>query len=156
MRRARAALWLAAALCASCGGEPATPEDEVRALLAALEAAAESRDVGDVLALVSESYRDPAGHDKQALKGVVLGYFLGHEAIHVVSRVRELELAEPPTSAHVVMSAALTGAPVTEPGELGSLSADVYRFELEAAREVDGAWRLTSARWRPAGAAELL
>jgi hypothetical protein len=140
---------------AACGGE-ATPEEEVRALVADFARAADERDAGAALALISDAYADPNGRDKPELHAVVAGYFLRHEAIHVLVRVKEVALAEPPEAASVQAVAALTGAPVADVDELAGLSADVYRFELEARREEDGRWRVTRARWRPAQMGDLL
>ena len=141
---------LAAALLLACSSaEPLSPEEEIAALVASFGAAASGRDPGAAADLLSESYADPAGRDKRALKALVTHYFLGHEAIHVFSRVRSIELADPPAAAEVVVAAALTGAPVADVGELETLSADLYRFELELRREDDGRWRITSARWHP-------
>jgi ketosteroid isomerase-like protein len=148
---------LALALClAACGGSAATPEEEVRALVADFARAADERDAGAALELISDGYADPHGRDKQALHALVVGYFLRHEALHVLARVKQVELAEPPEAARVLAVAALTGAPVADVGELAGISADVYRFELEARREGDGRWRVASARWRPAQMGDLL
>lgn len=151
----RRALALALGL-AACGAPATTPEDEVRALVAGLARAADARDAGAVLELISDDYADPDGRDKQALHGVVVGTFLRHEALHVLARVKQVELADPPEAASAVAVAALTGAPVEDVGELAGISADVYRFELEARREADGRWRVASARWRPAQMRDLL
>jgi ketosteroid isomerase-like protein len=156
VRRALAHAALALAL-AACGGDaPPTPEEEVRALVEAFARAADQRDAGAALELISDAYADENGRDKRELHGVVAGYFLRNEAIHVVTRVKTVRLAEPPTQASVDAVAALTGAPVADPGEIAGLDADVYRFELEARREDDGRWRVSSAHWRPAQMGDLL
>jgi len=145
-----------ALLALACDGEPGSPEARVRALVDRVGEAAAARDAGALLDLVSEDYRDGHGRDKQALKALVLRYVLANEAIHVTSRVKELAVGPDAESAELVVVAALTAAPVAEPGELAGLDADLFRFELDVARETDGAWRVTSAGWRRARLAELL
>jgi hypothetical protein len=149
-----ALLALAAAL--ACGGDPQSPEERVRAVVAAFEEAATTRDIGMALDLVSESYRDSGGRDKQAIKGLVVSYFLRNEAIYVISRIRSLELDPSQTSASLVVVSALTGAPVADPGELAGLAADLYRFEIDVALEDDDTWRITRADWRPTTPGEML
>jgi hypothetical protein len=145
---------LAVFLMAACTQDALTPEEEIATMVETFKQAASDRDVAAAADLISESYSDPGGRDKRALKALVARYFLGHEAIHVFSRVRTLELGEPPASARVVVAAALTGAPVADVGELETLSADLYRFELDLVREDEGRWRITRARWRPAQIAD--
>jgi hypothetical protein len=62
-------LLLAALL--GCGAPAATPEQQVRAALAALEAAAEAGDAGAFAELVSAGYQDPYGHDREKLRAFV-------------------------------------------------------------------------------------
>lgn len=139
-----AALWLVG--CSS--DAPLTPEQEIGAYLKRFEEAASERDVGAALELISEEYRDTAGRDKATLKPIVLQYFLRNEAIYVKTRVRELELADPPDAARVGVAAALAGAPIVDVGELETLDADLFRFDLVLVREADGQWRARSAHWR--------
>lgn len=147
-----AALWLV-----GCSGdEPLTPEQEIAAFLDRFEEAAAARDVGAALELISEEYSDTAGRDKTALKGIVLQYFLRNEAIYVMTRVRELDVADPPDAARVAVTAALAGAPIVDVGELETLNADLFRFDLALAREQDGQWRARSAHWRRAHLGEFL
>jgi hypothetical protein len=155
VRRAAARGALALALLA-CGGDAPTPEEQVRALVSDFARAADARDAGAALALISDAYADPSGRDKRELHAVVAGYFLRHDAIHVLVRVKQVRLAEPPTAASVEAVAALTGAPVADVGELAGIDADVYRFDLEARHEDDGRWRVTRAGWRPAQMGDLL
>jgi hypothetical protein len=52
--------------------------------------------------------------------------------------------------------AARAGAPIVDVGELETLNADLFRFDLVLAREADGQWRARSARWRRAHVGEFL
>ena len=148
MRSLTIAAALAATLLGCGGGDAPTPEQEIGAVLEAFKRAAHERDVGSATEHFSEDYGDVAGRDKQDIKAVVLQYFMRHEAIHILYRVRRLELAEPPEAAHLTLAAAVTGAPVSEVGELERLNADVFTFDLTMAREDDERWRIRSVQWK--------
>lgn len=133
---------------ASCS-EPETPESQVRAALAAIEAAAEAGDVSALRELVSEAYQDGYGHDKQRLADMVRFHVLRHpRGREVIVRVRDVRLTSEAT-ASVMAHAGFAGA-----GQ-AALRADAYAIDLDLARE-DGAWRVVWAQWRRVAPAELL
>lgn len=135
--------WLAA--CA----EPDSPEAQVRAALAELEAAAEAGDVAAFGERISDSYQDALGHDKQRLRDFVRFQVLRNPAgREVVLRVRDVRLTSDRT-ASVMLHAGLAGA-----GE-GALRGDAYAIDLDLGLE-DDVWRVRWAEWRPAAPAELL
>jgi hypothetical protein len=80
---------LVAAL-AGCGREE-SPETQVRSVVAAGEAAAEARDVGGVLELVSPAFRDEHGGGPDELKQSLRGYFVMHPSVHLLTRVESVE-----------------------------------------------------------------
>ena len=143
--RFAAALLLGAVL--GCGEGP-TPEQEVRAVLAALEAAAEAGQAGDLSDLVSARYQDPEGHDREQLRAFVAFHVMqSGRGRELIVRVREISFPEPERAA-VTLAVGLAGA--------GSrFSAEVYAVDMDLAREDDG-WRVAWAQWRPAPATDLL
>ena len=148
MRRAAPALLLVLALLgAACAG-PETPEQEIRAMLARAEAAAEARDVGDVAAFVSAAYRDDAGRDRQAVRGILAYTFMRNPRVHLLTAVPEVSVpSERQASARVLV--AMAGHPIEAAEALAGLRADLYRFDLRLARE-DDEWRVVSAAWERA------
>lgn len=143
------ALSLAAMLVA-CGGSAGSPEDQVRAALAAIEAAAEAGDASAFSELVSERYEDPYGHDREKLRAfMALHVMRSGRGREVVVRVRDVHI-EPgsPDQAAVTLALGLAGA--------GSrLSAQVYAVDVDFVREA-GDWRVAWAQWRAAPASDLL
>ena len=141
---------VAGALCVlACGGEPPAPEAEIRALFARAETALEAKDVKPVKEMISESYADPRGRDKQALKGVLAGHLLGHRVVYLLTRVTGLEILDA-RRARATIAVGMSGVPVESPEALVTVTGRIYEVELELVREGD-AWRLVSAHERPAG-----
>lgn len=138
---------LAAVIALACV-EPETPEARVRAVLAALETAAEARDVGAMREHVSDGYRDAHGQDERAAAATLTMHFLQNRAVYLLTRVDEVIAPEGgPASASVLV--AMAGSPIPSPEALSGLRADLYHFAFEL-REEDGACQITSAAWRPA------
>ena len=126
-----------------CGGDPASPEAQVRAALDALEQAAEA---GDAAA--------PSLHLDEVM---------------IRSRI-EAQCAECEHGCRLAARTANQGAkPCREPGKAevtlhaglagrgqARLRADVYKLDLDLEEEDSGLWRVVWAQWRPAPAADLL
>ena len=146
--RIAAALLLAALL--GCSAAAPTPEQQVRAVLDALEAAAEAGDASAFAELVSADYQDPYGHDREKLRAfVALHVMLRSRGREVIVRVRDVRI-EPadPARAAVTLAVGLAGAGAR-------VSAEVYAVDLDLGREGE-AWRVAWAQWRSAPATDLL
>jgi hypothetical protein len=143
--------FLALLLAALFGcGEAPTPEQEVRAVLDALEAAAEGGDASAFADLVSAAYSDPYGHDRERLRAFVAFHVMqSGRGREVIVRVRDVTFTDP-ARAVVTLAVGLAGAQ----GARG-LGAEVYAVDMDLVRE-DDAWRVSWAQWRQAPAADLL
>ncbi len=148
----RLAILLTCTAALACGAaEPETPEGQVRARLAEMEAAAEAGDVSLFKALISERYQDAYGHDKQKLSAYVTFHVLRNQrGREIILRLRDVQILDA-HSAAVVAHIGLAGA-----GAGSALRGSVYALELDLEREADEEWRITWAQWKPAAAAELL
>jgi hypothetical protein len=126
---------------AGCTGR-STPEQQVHAVIAAAEDAAERRDHGDLMGLVSPRFEGPLGEDARELSRLLRGYLVANPRLEVATRVERIEF--PYTDmARVELTVGTLG--VGAAGAL-DLSADAQRVELELQREDDD-WRVTRARW---------
>jgi hypothetical protein len=144
MRRLPVSL-LCAALVAASGCAADDPEAEVRAFIAAAESAAEARETGFFREAISASYADRRGQRRDDVVNVIRGIFLTNATVEVVSRIDAVELAGE-DAATVQLQAALLGK--REGATLLDVDADLYRIELELARE-GGDWQVIGADWEP-------
>jgi hypothetical protein len=135
------ALLLAAAGC----GERDTPESQVRAVVAAGESAAESRDVGELMALVASDFQDGRGGDREELERYLRGYFLMHQSVHLLTRIESVEFPY----ADYARARLTVGALGRESSAATTLelAADVHDVALELRLEGDE-WRVVRAEWR--------
>lgn len=83
-------IFIAAILLAACGAK-SSDEEQVRALVDAVETAAEARDASDVLEHVADNYADSNGFDKTQLQNFLRGYFLAHPRVEVLVNIESLE-----------------------------------------------------------------
>ncbi len=146
---------LAGILLGGCSRQAAVPpENQIKALLDAAEVAVEHRSLDASAKLISFSYTDEEGRDRQALKRLLMGYFLRHKSIHVLKQILEISLLNDST-ARVVLYAGVAGKRPDMDDSLAQWRGDLIRLEAELILEDDD-WRLLSASWRRASTGELL
>lgn len=130
---------------AACSEPRSEPEEEVRAWVAAGIEAAENKERRDLIALISESYTDARGHDRNDLEDLLRIYFLRQHKIGLLTKIEEITIYDD-TAARLIMTVGMAG---TNDGVLG-FSADAYRFEMELHKDGDE-WQLIAARWGELG-----
>lgn len=145
-------LLLALALLAGCGGSTETPEARIRRVLAEIEAAAEARQAGAIKLHLSELYHDAQGNDQKAVMAIATMHFMRHTSVHLLTRVSALELTAP-GEARAQVLVAMAGTPIADASQLIPLRADLYRFDVRL-RDEASHWRVVSAAWQPATAAD--
>ena len=139
-------LSLTILLLSACGGEDASdPEAELRAWVARGETATEEKDRGDLLDLISESYADSRGNDRDGLGDILRVYFFRQDSIALLTSIDEITFYDD-TAAQVLLTVGMAG---TNSGALG-FRADAYQFELELQKAEDE-WTLIGARWGELG-----
>ncbi len=140
MGRRACSLALLTILVISIGTQGCAPppdrEAAVRAIIEAAEQAAESRDVGAALALVSDDYADSSGRDREGLRQFLRGYFALNPKIDLLVLVESIEFPDD-TRARVRLQ-------VTSLTRGSRLALDNEAFSLELFNE-DGKWRLQRA-----------
>ncbi len=159
MRRSAAAAPLAASLLAAsllaCSSEPPpTPEEAVRAAVAEAEEAVRRHDLAVVKDLIATDYADSHGRDRQALVALLTHHFLRNQTIHVLVRIRSVEVADEAT-ARVDAFVATAGQPIPGLGALAEMDADLLHVDADWVRR-DGVWQVRSAIWKRASVQDLL
>lgn len=138
-----AAMVALAATLAGCGRE-ASPEEQVRTVIAQGEAAAEARDLAGILEHVSPRFEDGNGGGADELKQYLRGYFVMHQSVHLLTRVESVEFPYR-DYARVRLRVGMLGRESAGATSL-DLAADVKEIVLELALE-DDEWRVVRAAW---------
>jgi hypothetical protein len=125
-------IFIAAILLAACGTK-SSDEEQVRALVDAVETAAEARDTSDVLEHVADNYADSNGFDKTQLRNFLRGYFLAHPRLEVLVNIESLEFPVDGLAQAVI---SLATVELTDP--------DLQRLKVEFRRS-GSAWQVVRA-----------
>ena len=128
-----------------CSDPPTPPEEALRAWVAEGQRLVEEQDRRGLMAMVSDSYADARGNDRDAIEKLFVIYFLRANGINLLTSVEDIRVFDE-TAAEIDLKVAMAA---THDGVLG-FSADAYNFQLELVRDGDD-WSLISGRWGEVG-----
>lgn len=129
----------------ACGGPALGPEAELRAWVERGIAAAEGKERGVLMDMVSPDYVDARGYDRDSVGDMFRAYFLRMNTIELMTAIDEITVFDD-SAAEVQLTVGMAGS---HDGLLG-FSADAYQFSLELVK--DGSdWSVISARWAQLG-----
>ena len=128
-------------LASACGGPEEGPEEAIRAWVEAGHKAAEAKDRGSLLDMISPAYTDSRGNSREDIGKIMRFYFLRQDKVVLITHLDELEVFGD-SAAELVLQVGMAGS---NDNALG-FSADAYRFEMELVRDGDD-WLLIAARW---------
>ncbi len=135
--------------------EPGVTEAITRQVVR-MTAAAERKDMAELMEGVSESFRSGEGWDKRQVKGVLLGQVLRGTWVRIF--VRDLQITERSPSEGDFQLKIIFGR--SEAGELEDLARDsmlsAYSILGTFQKEEDGEWRVVRAKHRSLRPSELL
>ncbi|MCU7923683.1 MAG: hypothetical protein KZQ99_07520 [Candidatus Thiodiazotropha sp. (ex Dulcina madagascariensis)] len=129
-----------------CSDQPPTPEQQLRALIAEAETHLEARDLSAAMAFVDPAYRDSHGRDYRQLRAMLAGYFLRHGSIHILSRIKHIEI-KTTGDAQVLVYAGLAGSPEEAAKPLSQWRGDLLRLQFHFVGD-EGEWLLKEVAWR--------
>ena len=132
---------LLASMLAACGGTDEGPEAAIRDWVEQGQQAAESKDRGALIDMVSPAYADSRGNNRDDIDNLLRFYFLRQQKVALITRIDEL-IVFGDSAAEVALHVGMAG---TNDNALG-FSADAYHIEMELVREGDE-WLLVYARW---------
>jgi len=134
------------------GCSKGTEEDKVRKVITDVQAAAEEKDVRKIVNNIADTYNDPQGFNRETIRRLLLGYFLGHPKVTVY--INYLNISVENRSARADFQTILTSGKKTgSPTDVIPESLGVYRFDVSLDK-VSGDWKVTSARWERVGDSE--
>ena len=126
-----------------------TEEDKVKKVITDAQAAAEEKEIRKIVNALADTYSDPRGFNREDVRRVLLGYFLGHPKITVY--LTYLRASVDGASARAAFQAVLTGGKKTgSPADVIPESLGVYRFDVSL-NKISGDWKVTSASWERVG-----
>ena len=136
-------------LISACSQDTNDPEQQIRNMVSAMETAVEQRSLDNVKVHVDSDYSDEWNGNRRAALRALLFYFQGHQSIHLLTRISNIDLSDDLTSASVVVYVGMAGDPVEKSESLIDLNADLYRFDIQLEAEGND-WLISSARWQRA------
>ncbi|HEY5808952.1 MAG TPA: hypothetical protein VIT67_13335 [Povalibacter sp.] len=129
----------------SACGSADSPEAQVRKTVDAMEAAAEDRDAGDVMAFVADDFRDAYGQGPDELNRYLYGYFIANQSLHLLTRIDQIEFpASDEARLKVTVGAVSREA---DAAKSWNLAAEVHVFEVTMRRQDDD-WKVTYVKRR--------
>jgi hypothetical protein len=139
-------LALILVLAQACSDD-GSAEDQIRHLIGNAVQAAEDRSVDGLSELMHADFIDQQGNNRKQLSKLLRVYFFRHKNIHLFTRVDSIEILSD-NQASVSLHVAMAGTVISDVDALSSLSARIYRFELQLVKQDD--WLLRHASWEPA------
>jgi len=108
---------------------------------------AEDRSVDGLGELMHTDFIDQKGNNRMQLSKLLRVYFYRHKNIHLFTRVDGIEILSD-NQASVSLHVAMASTVISDVNALSSLSARIYRFELQLIKQDD--WLLRHASWESA------
>lgn len=132
-------------LLAACSDPDSSPETELREWVARGEVAAEAKDRGQLLDMISADYADGRGNDHEHIGDLLRAWFFRQSSIALLVDIDEI-IVSGDTAALIRLSVGMAG---TNNDAFG-IRADAYDFEFEL-QKPDEDWLLIGARWGDLG-----
>ena len=121
--------------------------DQIRRFIDSGVQAAEARSVEGRSETLHANFVDQQGQNARQSARLLRAYFFRHKNIHLFSRIDNIEMLSA-NQASVSLYVAMASTVISDVSALSSLSARIYRFELQLVKQDD--WLLRHASWAPA------
>ena len=136
---------LLAAGLASCGDAPGSAQQQLRAWVDRGHEAAENKDRGALMEMISPTYSDARGNSRDDIENLFRFYFLRARQVGLLVSIDDIEVFDD-TAAQVMLTVAMAATTDALPG----FNADAYAFELDLEKSGSD-WLLVSGRWSGVG-----
>lgn len=138
-------------MLSSCSGPEGSIEEQIAALVAEAEVAAESRSIDFFDEHLDAQYSDAHGNSRQDLLRTLTAYFFRNRSIYLVTRTREVTVDD--NGVHALVFVGMAGSPDTGFEQFTGLRGDLYRLELSFTPEAP--YQLRWASWQRAAPREV-
>jgi hypothetical protein len=146
MRCYQIVLLVLATLSFAACDDADTPEAQVRKSVAAMEQAAEERDVDDLMDWVSPEFRAANGQGSDELRRYIYGFFIANQSIHLLTRINSLEFPAP-DEARLNVTVGMVSREA-ESASAWNLAAEMHEFDVTL-RRADDDWKVIYAQRKP-------
>lgn len=140
-------LAIVSLLIAACGSDPESPEQQIYRMLADMESAVQERSLDRVKSMVSPDYSDEWHPSRSAALRSLIFYFQGHQSIHLLTRVADLQISDDAKSARLLVYVGMAGKPIANADYLIALNADLFSFDISLINDGDD-WQVRGASWQ--------
>jgi len=129
----------------ACSKPAVGPEQQIRDWVAAGVDAAQRKDRGDIVDMISPAYNDRRGNSRDDIDKLLRLYFFRTDNVKLLEKIEDVRVIAD-TAAEVLLTVGMAGSS----DNILGFRADAYKFALEL--EHDGEeWLLISARWGQLG-----
>jgi len=133
----------------ACNKEASSPEQQIQNLVSTMETSVEQRSLDSVKKLIDSDYQDEWNGNRRAALRALMFYFQGHQSIHLLTRISDIQLSDDEKSATATVYVGMSGNRAEQSEALIDLNADLYRFDIELIAD-DYDWLISSAKWQRA------
>ena len=119
-------------------------EEQFQQTLSGIELAMESRDIGEFMEFIDESYKDKQSRSWKDIRRIVQLHVLRNKKLHIFRHVSQMNIIED-ESAEIVIFVAVAGQPIDSVESLANIRAELMKFRVEFVYEDD--WKVISAEW---------
>lgn len=141
-----ALLFFISLFITACGSSDSqSPEQQVKAVLSAIEVGVEARSLSQVMEHISENYKDHRGNDKKTVARLMQFQILRNQNINIFTVIKRIEINN--KKATVELSAAMAAKEVDLSIESNRLRANAHRFSILLENQ-DNQWRVHSVSWQ--------
>jgi hypothetical protein len=141
-----------AILVISCSSQ-LSPEDEIKEYITNVTGHFEERQALKLKGYISADYRDNHHYTRKDLLRFAAGYIFHHPAIHINSKIKELDFSEDNSKARVRIDTVVSAQPLNE-NDIRLSRGEVHRFLIDLGKTDE--WQLLSLEWQKASIEDYL
>lgn len=144
----------------SCSDKEISEEDQIKAVVERAVTAAEKKELGKLIDIMSEEYSDKYNKDRRQAGKMLRLYFFRNKSVHLFTKIKSIEILDEsaqqnPDEKQAIMQiyVGVAGRPVKDGSPLG-VKGDFLIFTMDM-KKVDDEWLVKKAKWKRASQDDL-